>query len=179
MNESTNHPFPLLRLLLALCLFIGGGCAGDNAVTRVPVASDVRKPVEVQKPVSPENEKEEPVEAPKPEPPAFELIKSYKPKSSSSVAPLQGENIQFDRGKMVQLTIEDMPLPEFIDFFFGKLMGVSYTLNPLLQTMMGTKVNINLQQEFPLGQLYPLILNLLQESGVGGLFSGRGLPFTS
>ncbi len=184
MNETTNHPiprpqstkqprtpwFPLLRLLLALCLFIGAGCASDNAGKRVPIAADVGKPVEVQKPPFPEKENGETVETAKPEPPAFELIKSYKPKRTSSATSLKGENIKFDRGKMVRLSIENMPVLDFIEFFFGELMGVSYVFEPRLEGVQANKVNINLQEDLPLGKLYPLVLSLLEQNGVGVVF---------
>ena len=173
-KKSINHPiipyFPLLVPLICFCLLTAAGCAGDNAVNRVPAAADAGKPVEVQKPVSPVNETEGPVEAPRPKPPSFELIESYKAKSSSSVAPLDAENIQFDRAKMVKLTIENMPILDFIKFFFGDLMGVDYIFEPRLEGVQANKVNINLQEELPMGKLYPLVLSVLQQSGVGVVF---------
>ena len=52
---------------------------------------------------------------------------------------------------MVRFAIEDMPLGDFIDFFFGELMGVGYFLGPKMEKSLKTPVTINLQKELPLG----------------------------
>jgi hypothetical protein len=60
-----------------------------------------------------------------------------------------------------------MPLGDFIDFFFGELMGVGYFLGPKMGKFLKTPVTINLQKELPLGQAYPLVLELLEQYKVG------------
>jgi len=94
------------------------------------------------------------------------MLKNYKVQAPPSVGPGTSDRVPFDRERKVQLAIENMSILDFIDFFFGKLMGVSYTLHPPMRTMGGNKININLQQELTLGQLYPVVLSLLQECGV-------------
>jgi len=177
MNELSNHPIIqpskhwLIPILFAIALLFSA-CASGKPEQKRTFGTIIHEKTE--KPVAPPRKGKvdhgEDKGKAEPEAPPFEMLKSYKVQAPPSVGPGTSDRVSFDRERKVQLAIENMPILDFIDFFFGKLMGVNYLFEPRLQNVQANKVNINLQEEYPLGKLYPLVLSLLEQSGVGVVF---------
>jgi general secretion pathway protein D len=163
-------PMHLLIWSLTAVIFLLSACATGQPEKR---GSTESRPLSVGKPLMPplerppRGDKTDNAEIPpSKEAPAFEMLKGYRPERPGLSLPARPEGVAFDRGKKVQLTIDDMPLGDFIDFFFGKLMGASYVMGPKADRLIKTPVTIHLKRELTLEQAYRLVLDMLGQYNV-------------
>ncbi len=163
--------FRLVLPLAILSLFLAQGCVTtgpSDKRTAFPAKDDKGKKaprIQAQKP--PEKKQAQAgEEEERPEKPSFKMLEKYKPASPAPETGLEvPERAEFDRDKKVRLTIEDMPVADYIHFFFGELLDSTYIVEDGVKGAR-TSLNINMKEELTLGELYKLSIELLRKNNI-------------
>lgn len=104
----------------------------------------------------------------KPKKKEYEKVPNFLKKSarhlSFSKTP-QSKKIEID-GKNAKVSVEDIPLNEFIDLIFGSVLKTNYTVSQDVSKIT-TPVTLNMQKKQPAKKLFEVVKTILEMHGVG------------
>ncbi len=132
-----------------------------------------KKPLEIEKKIKEEKPTVEIIEIPNPVKKELTTIKfQEKPKKIKSY------KVKLPKGK-IQISVENMPLYDFINLVFGKLLSVNYFISPDVASI-GQKITLNMTEPMEPDDFLYFVTNLLQDYRVDvsyekGIFKIRRL----
>ena len=65
----------------------------------------------------------------------------------------------------VQVTVENMPVYEFVNLAFGELLKLNYTVNPDVQAA-AEKITLNMNRKMSGKEFFPFVVDLLRKNGL-------------
>lgn len=115
----------------------------------------------------------------KPDSRGYEKVPTFLKKSQNKLSFTKSQKIKKIKinGKNAKVSVENIPLNEFIDLIFGSVLNTNYTVSQDVSKIT-TPVTLNMQREQPAKDLFEVVKTILEMHGVG-LSKKSGVLFVS
>lgn len=77
------------------------------------------------------------------------------------------ESVVFSETEMVSLSLDNMPLDEFINHAFADILNVNFAIDPNLEKVTQKKVTLNLEEKVSKNKFYRVLLDTLASYEIG------------